>query len=50
VEIWRTGVEHFHTTGEPWEEIVAPDFVWDTSTAKMKARNHERAGARSGRR
>jgi ketosteroid isomerase-like protein len=32
IEIMRRGYEHFITTGEPLEEIVHPDFVWDMST------------------
>ena len=32
VEVVRRGWEHFLTTGEPLEEILAPGFVWDMST------------------
>ena len=32
VEIVRRGWEHFQATGEPLEEIYAPDFVWDMGT------------------
>src|SRR5579859_1312039 len=32
VEVVRRGWEHFFATGEPLEEIAAPDFVWDLST------------------
>ena len=32
VEIVRRGFEHVRSTGEPLEEIFAPDFVWDMGT------------------
>jgi ketosteroid isomerase-like protein len=32
VEIVRRGFEHFVATGEPLEDLYAPDFVWDMST------------------
>jgi ketosteroid isomerase-like protein len=32
VEVVRRGWEHFLATGEPLDEISAPDFVWDMST------------------
>jgi ketosteroid isomerase-like protein len=32
VEIVRRGFEHFRDTGEPLEEIYAPDFIWDMGT------------------
>jgi len=32
VEIVRRGYEHFVATGEPLEEIIDPEFVWDMST------------------
>jgi ketosteroid isomerase-like protein len=32
VDIVMRGYEHFTATGEPLEEISAPDFVWDMST------------------
>jgi ketosteroid isomerase-like protein len=31
LEIVQRGWEHFTATGEPLEEIIAPDFVWDMS-------------------
>lgn len=32
VDVVMRGWEHFASTGEPLEEIVAPEFVWDMST------------------
>jgi ketosteroid isomerase-like protein len=32
VDVVMRGLEYFAATGEPLEEIVAPDFVWDMST------------------
>jgi ketosteroid isomerase-like protein len=32
VDVIRRGWEHFQTHGEPPEELMAPDFVWDMST------------------
>ena len=32
VEIVRQGFEHFRATGEPLEDLIAQDFVWDMST------------------
>jgi hypothetical protein len=32
VEIIRRGYERFIATGDPDEDIMAPDFVWDMST------------------
>jgi ketosteroid isomerase-like protein len=32
VAIVRRGFEHLRDTGEPLEEIYAPDFVWDMET------------------
>jgi ketosteroid isomerase-like protein len=32
VEIVRRGLEYFLANGEPLEEILGPDFVWDMST------------------
>ena len=32
IEIQRCGYEHFRATGEVLDEIVDPEFVWDTST------------------
>ena len=31
VEIVKRGFNHFQTTGDFLEEIIAPDFVWDMS-------------------
>jgi len=32
VDIIRRGYEEFSATGEPTEDIMAPEFVWDMST------------------
>jgi ketosteroid isomerase-like protein len=32
LEIQRRGYEHFAATGDPLEEIVDPEFIWDMST------------------
>jgi ketosteroid isomerase-like protein len=32
VEVVRRAYEHFLETGEPSEEFIAPEFVWDMST------------------
>jgi hypothetical protein len=32
VDIIRRGYEEFIATGEPTEDIMAPEFVWDMST------------------
>ena len=32
VDIVTRSFEHFRATGEPLQDLIAPDFVWDMST------------------
>jgi ketosteroid isomerase-like protein len=46
VEVVRTAWEHFLETGEPFEEAMAPDFVWVMSTFRdMVGLQNEYLGA-----